>query len=684
MKNHRYPVRCAVAVAVSLAFQGAHAADQENAADSDNASKVFTLGQITVTDHREDEKPLGTATVDQEQLQDFTKEGLAEALNLIPGVASTSGAGSRNEALISVRGFDRWQVPLLMDGIRLYLPADNRIDFDRFLTPDLSEIQVSKGYVSVLNGPDGMGGAINLVTRKPTKEFEGEIRDSMYLAGKGQYNGNSTYVDVGGRRETFYYQISAEQRDIDTWRLSDDYQPTAAENGGKRDHVSKNDTRYNLKLGFTPNDTDEYSLNYVQQSGEKHGIGSVTGTSTISTWDWPKWDTTSLYWLSHTQINDKTYINTKAYRNTFANDLVAYTNVSLKTPNWISYYDDEATGFSTEVGTDFFHQQTLKAALHYREDQHKEWQRTYASGFVEPKQTTKEDVWSLALEDTWHVTPRFDLVGGISRDIRYSREAQEYASSTGLFNQPISDSYATNYQGAAIYRYSDTGKTHLSVSERTRFPTMFERFSSRFGGAISNPWLKPERARNTEIGVADQIVQGVKGDAALFYNEVSDAIQSVNIVYSGSTYSQSQNVGDATYKGVELSLTAQLQSDLEVGGNYSYVDTHIHNPNDANARLTTTPQNKAMVYARWTPRSDLTVIPYVEYASPRWSTKATASTQYVRTGEYTLMNFKVEYKLRKNWDLSLTGRNLLDKNYELVDGYPQEGRNFVVATRLQF
>ena len=40
-----------------------------------------------------------------------------------------------------------------MDGVRIYLPYDNRLDFNRFLTPDLSEIQVEKGYVSVLNGP---------------------------------------------------------------------------------------------------------------------------------------------------------------------------------------------------------------------------------------------------------------------------------------------------------------------------------------------------------------------------------------------------------------------------------------------------------------------------------------------------------------------------------------------------
>ena len=63
----------------------------------------------------------------------------------------------------------------MVDGVRIYLPADNRLDFARFLTADIAEVQIQKGYASVLDGPGAMGGAINLVTRKPTKAFETEI-----------------------------------------------------------------------------------------------------------------------------------------------------------------------------------------------------------------------------------------------------------------------------------------------------------------------------------------------------------------------------------------------------------------------------------------------------------------------------------------------------------------------------
>lgn len=644
--------------------------------------EVFTLGKFTVTAHAEDERPIEAASLDREQLWNFTRAGLPEALNLIPGVSSTAGAGNRNETLISIRGFDRWQVPLLMDGIRLYLPADNRIDFDRFLTPDLAEVQVSKGYVSVLNGPDGMGGAINLVTRKPVKAFEGEVRASANLGGKGQYNGNTLYANVGGRQERYYYQASAQRRDVDHWRLSDDFKATAAEDGGRRDNTGKEDWRINLKSGFAPNDTDEYSLNFVKQSGDKSGIGSVSGTSTISPWTWPMWDTWSLYWLSHTQLDSKSYVKTRAYYNDFENSLLAYTNSSLTARNFISYYDDSAYGGSIEAGSEHLDGHHLKAALHYRRDNHTEWQYVYASSFTEPEQDAVESTWSLALEDTWALRSDLDIVLGISRDIRRSDKVEDYTAVV-FFRQPVADSFATNYQGAAIYRYRGSGKLHFSVSDRTRFPTMFERFSSRFGGAVSNPWLDPERALNVELGISDSIAPGLHVEAALFHNRVKDAIQSVQVLFDGAFYAQSQNVGEATFRGAEISLTAALSPTLQVGGNYTYIDTEIDNPNDPGARLTTTPRHKAFAYAKWQVDA-LTVIPSIEYASSRWSTEDVPGGGFVRTGEYLLVGAKVEYAISGAWDVSLSGRNLLDQDYALVDGYPQEGRNFVVSTRYRY
>jgi iron complex outermembrane receptor protein len=46
------------------------------------------------------------------------------------------------------------------------------VDLARFTTFDLAEVNVSKGYTSVIYGPNALGGAINLISRRPVKKFE--------------------------------------------------------------------------------------------------------------------------------------------------------------------------------------------------------------------------------------------------------------------------------------------------------------------------------------------------------------------------------------------------------------------------------------------------------------------------------------------------------------------------------
>ena len=130
-------------------------------------------------------RAMSTSTIDNQAAYTYQLPSLDRALDILPGVAASNSGGSRNEQLLFVRGFDRFQVPLTIDGIRVYLPADNRLDFSRFLTADLSQVQVAKGYVSVLNGPGALGGTINLVTRRPEQEFEADARAGLTLGGSG-------------------------------------------------------------------------------------------------------------------------------------------------------------------------------------------------------------------------------------------------------------------------------------------------------------------------------------------------------------------------------------------------------------------------------------------------------------------------------------------------------------------
>jgi hypothetical protein len=154
-----------------LALAG-HALAADAAPTSNSQNQAFELGEVIVTAPKVRGVQIDTSTLTAVTLQAYDVPRLDQAIDLLPGVNSSSTGGTRNERLIQVRGFNRFEAPLLIDGIRVYLPADNRLDFGRFLTSDIAEVQVAKGYVSVLDGPGGMGGEINLVTSKPVKPLE--------------------------------------------------------------------------------------------------------------------------------------------------------------------------------------------------------------------------------------------------------------------------------------------------------------------------------------------------------------------------------------------------------------------------------------------------------------------------------------------------------------------------------
>ncbi|MBW7946174.1 MAG: TonB-dependent receptor plug domain-containing protein, partial [Sphingomonadaceae bacterium] len=299
--------------AAPVAIASAHA---QPAADAQAEGNAFALGQIIVTAPVQEGIAIASSTLSSEAIYTFNRTTLDEAVSLMPGVSASNSGGSRNERLIFVRGFDRFQVPLSIDGVRVYLPADNRLDYGRFLTPDIAEVQVAKGYASVLDGPGAMGGAVNLVTRKPTKALEAEVRGTLSLDRDVDYAGYNVFALIGTRQEKWYAQGSYTRDFRDHWDLPGGYEPAAGsvEDGGEREFTRTEDWRVNVKLGFTPNATDEYSISYTRQEGSKNAPLHVTDTATQRNWSWPQWDVESIYFLSTTALGDNATLKTRAYR----------------------------------------------------------------------------------------------------------------------------------------------------------------------------------------------------------------------------------------------------------------------------------------------------------------------------------------------------------------------------------
>jgi len=667
----------------------------------------FSLGQITVVGQRlSDDHGLGASTLGAEAIYSFNRQTLDDAVNLLPGVTASNSGGSRNERLIFVRGFDRFQVPLSIDGIRVYLPADNRLDFGRFLTADVAEVQVAKGYASVLDGPGAMGGAINLVTRKPTKAIEAEAGGTLNLGRDVEYAGYNVYGVLGTRHDSWYAQASYTRNFRDHWDLAGGFQPTVNQASLRRNLSRTEDWRLNLKFGFTPNATDEYSVSWTRQEGSKNAPPHITSTvpQVVRWWNWPQWNLDSIYFLSTTALGDKATVKTRVYYNEFYNMLRSFDNAAQNTqvgnPTFDSPYNDKAWGGSIQLDANLTDRDTLSVATHFRRDEHNEAQTSRPDSparTVEPNQQNVENTWSVAIENRLDLTDALRFTLGGSYDWRDTIRAQEYTAARGLFSQPLINVDGWNAQGRLDWKGENGLSTYASVSSRIRFPTIFERFSTQFNNADPNPYLKPERATNFEIGGAYDI-GAAHLSGAVYYSHLNDALVTVlnTPVPTSTSLNRRINIGTANYYGLELSIDFALTATLRAGGNYSY----IHRDFDAGAipagnstrpfQLTDVPTHKGFAWLSWKPVDRLEIMPSIEVASSRTTVDANSNVGaaltplYYRTGSYANGAIRIDYEVLPQVTVGVGAKNLFDQNVILTDGFPEPGRSFFASVKARY
>jgi len=673
--SKRFMEKLPVSAAIMLTLLGTQPAEAVRAEEAEPPGvSVFTLGEIEVSGKADGNKNTTIDRVDAETIREFSRNTVADAANLIPGITS-SVTGARNEQTLYVRGFDIKHVPIFLDGIPIYVPYDGYPDLARFTTFDLSELVVSKGFTSVLYGPNTMGGAINMVSRRPEKTFEGN-------AGAGFSTGDAynTYLNAGSNQETWYIQTGASYMNSDYVSLSDDFKPTKSEDGGHRNNSYQQDEKVNVKVGLTPNKDDEYAFSYIYQHGEK-GTPPYAGKDTSITpryWQWPYWDKQSYYFSSMTKFDDVGYVKSRLYHDKFKNSLISYDNDSYTTITkgyaFTSNYDDYTNGASLELGSPIIPNNMLKLAMHYKLDVHRE-----KNAATSPVQTFKDQILSMGLEDTITFTDAIYAITGISYDTTKSLDAENLLSGK-ITDFPMGSTSGTNPQLGFFYQPSKDTTYHISAAQKTRLPSIKDRYSYKLGTAIPNPDLDPEKSINYEIGYETKQIKNVTWKSTVFYNDVTDFIQSMTVPnpsLPGKTLLQNQNIGEVNLYGFESGITAYVFSSLQLGCNYTF--TYADNRTDA-TKLINIPQHKLTPFVKYTLFDSLSVMADIELDSKRYST---SDGKWIAHG-FSTANLKFDYDFNNGFIAETGVQNIFDRNYELQEGYPEDGRTFFANVRYKF
>ncbi|MEO7137701.1 MAG: TonB-dependent receptor [Gemmatimonadales bacterium] len=171
--------------------------------------------------------PARISTVSGEAIDAWEPRLLADALATQPGISIYDDLGTPFKLNLSTRGFNVGPVvglppgiSVFLDGVRQNEPDAAEVNFDLLPMEHVQRVELLSGSGSLL-GPNSLGGAINLITRRGSGPLEAEAEISG-----GSFGAYSAEASVGGVSGGGWdYYVAGGYENEDGWR-----QATGAEN----------------------------------------------------------------------------------------------------------------------------------------------------------------------------------------------------------------------------------------------------------------------------------------------------------------------------------------------------------------------------------------------------------------------------------------------------------------------
>lgn len=657
------------------------------------ASQAFELGKVEVKSKALQNLTTtsGVRSFSSNSANLFGTTDVAEAAKYVAGASFVATGGKRNEEMIIIRGVSR--TPVFIDGFPVYVSYDGSIDLGRFLASSYAQIDFSKSSSSLLYGANSLGSVINLVTKQPTKAFEGEIhygaKYSPQNAGKNTHSLYDNFVDArfGSKFEKFFFQVDGSFRE-------GFHTPLASGIAPKEDPSysnEKRDKRIAAKIGITPDSNEEYVFSYSKQEGEKSAkfYEGADPSQKNDYWWWPQWDKESYALHSKLDFGDSFTINTRAYYDKFTNVLrnmkdYKYEDLAEGKKGWVSQYDDYTFGVGMEL---IFRGESdeFKIAPQFKQDVHHSKQ-VYPNNpsLNEPTQRVSDKILTLALEETFRPDESTNIIFGASVNSRRAGDAQGWgipdwdktSNTSYIFNYETKDETVLNFQVLVEKSFNGNDAAYFSIGSRTYFPTQKERYTSRFGKYIQNPDLLSEDALNFVVGYRADYAKA-SYDASVFYTKWQDKIQAVKVQRDGVNYEQNQNVGEAEIYGGELALKLRPNNQVTLGLDYAYTEVKLRADG---VFLTHIPRNKLSAYG------EFKITPSVKFTATQLAQSSTHSNSdgSFDAAGFGVTNIKLGFDITRNFNLEVGIENLWDKLYAYTEGYFEAGRTIRADVRYKF
>lgn len=134
--------------------------------------------QATRTGRRVQDEPIRVDVINREEIEEkllMTPGNIAMLVSETPGVRVQVTSPALGASNVRMQGLKGRYTQILADGLPLYGGQTPSIGLLQIPPTDLGQVEVIKGAASALYGPSALGGVINLVSRRPGTEPQGEL-----------------------------------------------------------------------------------------------------------------------------------------------------------------------------------------------------------------------------------------------------------------------------------------------------------------------------------------------------------------------------------------------------------------------------------------------------------------------------------------------------------------------------
>lgn len=216
-------------------------------------------------------------------------------------------------------------------------------------------------------------------------------------------------------------------------------------------------------------------------------------------------------------------------------------------------------------------------------------------------------------------------------------------------------------QAGIAFHLPAQAELKLSAGKGFRYPIIREMYMF----PPQNPDLEPESMWNYEMAFS-QSIANLKYGINLFYIDAKNLI--LTLPRLDGPGKLNQNSGKMTNKGVETMISYRISKSVNVNANYSMLDM--------GTPVVGSPKHKAYAGASYD-NNGIHVNTGLQYINGLYSTTE-------KTEDFLLWNIRASYFLTDVIQLWANFDNILDTKYQINDGYPMPGFNFMAGINFSF